>query len=323
MELVKVGNNIVQPQHEEEETTSDQFLKANTKSVDIESLSRDCIIPVFAKDNQTTVSHQDFIETAYYMVEFVFKGEQILKPAIRVSHPVKGRIPEAKHKSADELEEHEKTLYYERMAFMMDIPTIHDSINGNDLSLSVGGVRALNQENLHSRKSPEKFKFFIGFKNMVCLNLCINTDGFQSEIRASNLQELGEGIMNLIRNYNAMQEIEKFREMENYALSESQFAQLLGKARMFQFLPKKQKKNIPEFPLMDNQVSTITKEYYRSENFSRDSEGHINLWNLYNLFTDANKTSYIDTFLDRGMNSTRFIHDLMKGLNEPDFWYFN
>ena len=323
MELVKVSNNIVQPQNEVGETTSDQFMKANTKAVDIDTLSRDCIIPVFSKSNETIISHQDFIETAYKMVEFVFKGEQILKPAIRVSHPVKGRIPEAKHKSADELQEHEKTLFYERLSFVMDIPTIHDTIGESDLSLSVGGVRALNQENLHSRKSPEKFKFFIGHKNLICLNLCVNTDGFQSEIRASNLQELGEAILNLIRNYNAMQEMDKLRQMENYSLSESQFAQLLGKARMFQFLPKKQKKNIQEFPLMDNQVSQITKEYYRNSHFSRDSEGHINLWNLYNLFTDANKSSYIDTFLDRGMGSTQFIQALMKGLNEPGFWYFN
>ena len=173
MELVKVNSEIVQPNNQMEKTTSDQFMKANTKAVNMDTLSRDCIIPVFAKDNQTTISHQDFIETACNMVEFVFKGEEILKPAIRVSHPIKGRIPEAKHKSADELQEHEKTLYYERMAFMMDIPTIHDTIADNELSLSLGGVRALNHENLYSRKSPEKFKFFIGFKNLVCLNLCL------------------------------------------------------------------------------------------------------------------------------------------------------
>lgn len=27
------------------------------------------------------------------------------------------------------------------------------------------------------------------------------------------------------------------------------------------------------------------------------SNGEINLWNVYNLFTQANKSSYIDTFL--------------------------
>jgi hypothetical protein len=261
MELVKAGENIVQPQRQVEETTSDQFLKANTKAVDIDTLSQDCIIPVFAKTNETTISHQDFIETAYNMTQFAFQGEQILRPAIRVSHPIKGRIPQAKHKSAKELLDHEKTLYYERMAFMMDIPSIHDTIGDNSLSLSVGGVRALNQENLHSRKTPEKFKFFIGFKNMVCLNLCISTDGYQSEIRASNLEELARKMLSLIRNFNAMQEVEKFKDLQNYGLSESQFAQLVGKSRMYPFLPKKQKKVIPEFPLVDSQVSAVTKEY--------------------------------------------------------------
>ena len=37
---------------------------------------------------------------------------------IRLSHLIKGRIPEAKLKIAQDLEEYEKTLYYERMAFI-------------------------------------------------------------------------------------------------------------------------------------------------------------------------------------------------------------
>lgn len=158
---------------------------------------------------------------------------------------------------------------------------------------------------------------------MVCLNLCISTDGYSDEIRASNLQELAQEILRVIRNFNAVSEIDKLSALNDYSISERQFAQLLGKARMYLFLPKKLKKNIPEFPLMDNQVSTITKEYYRNENFSREPDGSINLWKLYNLFTDANKSSYIDTFLSRGKGSTQFIDQLTKGIDNPDFWYFN
>jgi len=68
-------------------------------------------------------------------------------------------------------------LYYERMAFVIEIPEISEVINGNKLSLAIGGVRAYNQENLYGKKSIEKFKVFIGFQNKVCLNLCISTDG--------------------------------------------------------------------------------------------------------------------------------------------------
>ena len=34
---------------------------------------------------------------------------------------------------------------------------------------------------LYSKKTVEKFKVFIGFKNLVCCNLCVSTDGFKSE----------------------------------------------------------------------------------------------------------------------------------------------
>ncbi|CAA7392587.1 DUF3871 family protein [Chryseobacterium fistulae] len=72
--------------------------------------------------------------------------------------------------------------YFERMAFIIKIPAITDSINSNELSLTVGGVRAYNQENLYNKKTFEKFKFFVGFQNRVCCNLCVWSDGFVDAI---------------------------------------------------------------------------------------------------------------------------------------------
>jgi hypothetical protein len=62
------------------------------------------------------------------------------------------------------------------------------------LNLSIGGVRAYNQEKILGEKSIEKFKVFIGFQNTVCLNLCISTDGLQS-IRISSIGELKAKIL--------------------------------------------------------------------------------------------------------------------------------
>jgi hypothetical protein len=168
MELVKV--KTVSPLVEfasVAETSESHFMSPNTVPVSIEELSRKHTIPVFAKDNESTISHQEFIETIVYVVDQIFSGETILKPAARVSHPIKGRIPSAVGKPAKELQEHEKTLYYERMAFAVEIPSVNDNIAGNSLNLTVGGVRAYNLTNLHSRKSEEHFKLFIGFQNKV------------------------------------------------------------------------------------------------------------------------------------------------------------
>ena len=177
-----------------------QFIEANTKEVTLKHLTNDCVIPVFSKDNEVTISHTNFIETVFNAAYRVFPNERIDAPEIRVSHIIKGRTPDAVHKSVNELLEQDKTLYYERMAFVMEIPTIYEDIRGNQLTLSVGGVRAYNQENLYSKKTYERFSVFIGFKNMVCCNLCISTDGFKEEIRAMDCSQLQQKVI-LICNF--------------------------------------------------------------------------------------------------------------------------
>ncbi len=44
--------------------------------------------------------------------------------------------------------------------FCIEIPTIYETVEGNKLTLSVGGVRAYNHMNLYSKKTVEKFKGF-------------------------------------------------------------------------------------------------------------------------------------------------------------------
>ena len=131
------------------------FIEANTMPVDMLHLKNDCIVPVFSKDNEMTISHPAFIETVHKVASELFRGESIDEPDIMVSHVIKGRIPEAIHKPVAELLETDKTIYYERMAFAFEIPTIYESINGNRVNLCVTGVRAYNRENLYSKKTSE------------------------------------------------------------------------------------------------------------------------------------------------------------------------
>ena len=147
------------------------FIEANTRPVTIEHLAEDCVVPVFSKDNELTIAHQSFIEAVLGAVHRVFPHEAIDTPEIVASHVIKGRIPEAIHKPASQLLESDKTIYYERMAFCVEIPTIYEDVAGNRLNLSIGGVRAYNHENLYARKGAERFKIFIGFKNLVCCSI--------------------------------------------------------------------------------------------------------------------------------------------------------
>ena len=322
---------IPQPQYEEVEILEPEitgsrrsnvklpFIEANTKEVTIEHLKNDCVVPVFSKDNEITISHPAFIESVWEAANRVFPHETIEEPAIRVSHVIKGRTPEAIHKPVKDLLETDKTIYYERMMFCFEIPTIHEDIAGNRLNLTIGGVRAYNHENLYSKKGMEKFKLFIGFKNMVCCNMCISTDGFKSELKVMDIHGLFNAAMQLFQDYNAAKHLYYMGAFKDSYMTEHQFAQFLGKSRLYQYLPVEQKKRLPQMLMTDTQIGLVAKSFYNDGNFSVIERGNeISMWNVYNLLTGANKSSYIDNFLDRAYNVTQLAEGLNKALYEEN-----
>lgn len=306
-------------------STSKPFIEANTIPVSLYEMQHKHIIPVFVKDNEPLISHIDFIESVEQVVHSIYSKESILIPSIRVSHPIKGRIPEARHKPAKDLLEHEQTLYYERMAFVIEIPTIHETIDGNLLTLSLGGVKAYNLDNLYTRKGAEEvFKIFIGFQNKVCTNLCVWSDGYTSNLKVRSIKELSEGILQIITDFKAERYLKAMEELTHYSLSETQFGQLVGKCRLYPFLPSEQKKLLPALLFGDTQTGFIARDYYKDDSFCKNDDGSISLWKLYNLFTGVNKSSYIDTFLERGINAFDFTNGLVSVLKHGQkSWFLN
>ena len=61
-------------------------IEANTTEVTLEHLGRECIVPVFSKDNEVTLSHNTFIQTVQASVNDVFRGKAVSAPEVRVSH---------------------------------------------------------------------------------------------------------------------------------------------------------------------------------------------------------------------------------------------
>uniref|UniRef100_UPI0025EE8478 DUF3871 family protein n=1 Tax=uncultured Mucilaginibacter sp. TaxID=797541 RepID=UPI0025EE8478 len=280
-------------------STDKPFIEANTEPASLDEIRNQHVIPVFIKDNEPVISQAEFVDVMSEVVSHAYRGEVILQPTIRLSHPIKGRIPEAKHKLAKDLLENEKTIYYERMAFLMEIPTIRDTVSGQELSLTIGGIKAYNLDNMYARKgTDEHFKLFIGFQNRVCTNLCVWSDGFVRDLKVKSPKQLMDGIYQMINQYNPTLHLDQMKQLPDYNLTEQQFALLLGRARLYPNLPNGIKKDVPELLFNDTQLGALAKDYYRDEAFSCREDGSVNLWNLYNLFTGANKTSYIDTFLD-------------------------
>ena len=297
-----------------EETTRvkkvNHFIEANTMEIDLQHLQSDCIVPVFSKDNELTISHNAFIETVWEAANTFFTGETIDKPDIRVSHIVKGRIPEAIHKPANQLLESDKTQYFERMMFCFEVPTIYETVEGNKLTLSIGGVRAYNQMNLYSKKTVERLKVFVGFKNMVCCNLCVYTDGYLGNLEVSSTNDLFRSVLEMFNHYDPAKHIHLMQTLGNSYLTEHQFAQILGKMRLYQCLPQDYQKSIPRLLITDTQINSVAKAYIQDENFGGFG-GDLSMWRFYNLLTGANKSSYIDSFLDRSLNAT----EVAQGIN--------
>jgi hypothetical protein len=306
-------------------SNSKAFITANTIESSLEEIKRDHVIPVFVKDNEPVISHADFIESAIDVVHDIFHGETILKPSVRLSHEIKGRIPQAKDKPAKELFEHERTIYYERCAFVIEVPSIKDDVAGNNLTLTIGGVKAYNLDNLYSKKgTDEHFKIFIGFKNTVCCNMCVLSDGYVGDLKVKNIEQLMACMRTLFVNYNANSQLQAFRNLTDYSLTELQFAKLMGRCRMYNYLSSIVKKDITPLLLGDSQLTSVVKDYYRDDSFCRGDDGNINLWRLYNLFTSSNKTSYIDTFADRSVNAYQFVGELRNALdNRVTNWFLN
>ena len=310
---------VVEPIVEKVELPN-HFIQANTVEVTLEHLANDCVTPVFAKDNELTINHVCFIHTVEDCVKDFFRGEQVNEAQVRASHVIKGRVPSAIHKPANQLLESDKTIYYERCAFSIDVPTIYQDINGNRLYLSVVGVRAYNQQNLYSKKVPELFRVAIGFKNSVCCNMCIFTDGYKGELRVSSTRELYQRVMELLNQFNAGKQIHLMQQLCNSSLSEHQFSQILGKMRLYQYLPMRLQQHIPRLLITDTMINNVAKSYITDENFCSYGTD-INMWKFYNLLTGANKSSYIDTFLDRSLNASEIAMGINGALNNTDERY--
>ena len=93
------------------------------------------------------------------------------------------------------------------------------------------------------------------------------------------------------------------QQLGNTSMSEHQFCQIIGRMRLYQCLPIGYQKALPRMLLTDTQINSVAKAYINDENFgSFGSE--LNMWKFYNLLTGANKSSYIDSFLDRSLNAT-------------------
>ena len=307
---------------DEEEKHERSFITANSQAITLESLGSDYITPVFARDNEVCISHNLFIGAVYDAVKEFYKGETVEDPLIRVSHIIKGRIPEAIHKKAGELLPSDITEYFERSAFCINVPTIVEDVCGNPLNLTIVGVKSYGRDNLGGRLTPQRFAIAVGFNCQACCNLCIfEHNGYKEEIRAIRDREIYFATLSLLNLFDMSKQIYLLRSLGDLSLNESQFCQIIGRMRLYSYLPPAMLRGIPQLLITDSQINNVAKQYFRDDNFKAENNGDISLWKFYNLITGATKNSYIDSFLSRSAAATDTVLGISAALRDEDSGY--
>ena len=310
-------NVIAQEQDEASEERHSNFIESNTQAITLKDLTEKNIIPTFS-DNSLTISHQNFIGAVTKVANNVF-GE--LTPVeCRVSHPIIGRIPSAQHKKAFELLESEKTIFYQRMAFVCHVLNLAREINGQTVNLCIGGVRAYNEDKLYSRKSPMKFKVFVGWQVRVCSNLMLTCDGNSGTIECMTEADIMQKTLELYNGFNVQREeaLHRLENLHTTPISEELFCKIIGRMRLYQALPINEQRKLPPLTLGDSTVNAMVKNYVTNDNFGKRNNQDITCWNFLQLANEAVKQTYIDKFLDRNQNCTDFSIGIQRAIEGTD-----
>lgn len=300
------------------------FIESNTNAITLEELSNN-LIPTWA-DNSLTISHTNFIKTVRAAAEQVFGN---LTPVeIRTSHPIQGRRPEAIHKKQNELNENDKTIYYQRMAFISHVVGLSREVNGQIVNLTIGGVRNYADEQLYRTATPQRFKIFVGWQVRVCSNMMLTCNGNSGVIQCLTEADVFQKTMELFTTFNPEREniLTQLGNLQSTRMTEQQFCNIIGRMRLYQALPVAEQHLLPPILLGDQAMNEATRGYFANPNFcKREGEDGISCWNFLQLMTEAVKSSYIDKFTDRNQNAvdiTLGIQNALNGTDEEGYSWF-
>jgi hypothetical protein len=307
---------VINTEEEQQGDNHPHFIESNTQAITLEELTTKNIIPTFS-DGTLTISHQNFIGAVCKMAEKVF-GE--LTPVeCRVSHPIIGRIPSAQNKKQSEISEDEQTIFYQRMCFVSHVKNITRTINGQTVHLCIGGVRAYNEDKLYNRKNLERLKIFASWQVKICSNLMVISDHSRT-IECMTEADIMQKAFELFSSFDPHKEdfLHLLENLQTTEISEELFCKIIGRLRLYQFLPASEQKLLPALNLGDQAINAMVKGYVNNPNFGKKEGENITCWNLLQLATEACKASMIDKFVSRNQNCTDFAIGIQNALNGND-----
>ena len=314
-----IGETIIDAEIITEEAPATPFIESNTSGITLEELKRKCIVPSF-KDSSLTLSHQVFAENVLGAAMDYFNGETFGELECRVSHPISGRTPNALLKPEKFLTEADKTLFFQRFCFCFELTSMTKTIDGQPICLTIGGVRAYNEQNLYANKSPEKLKIFIGWRVKVCSNLMLSCDGLQDRLEVMSSLDIYKSALDLFTAFDPIDNFNMLENLVNTRLSTQEFCNIIGRMRLYQALPARtrQELHLPELLLGDSQINAATREFVGNENFGLNGQDSISCYQLLQCLNESSKSSYIDTFLTKNRNCVEIATGIQKAIEGRD-----
>ena len=303
------------------------FIEANTSAISLAELNERCIVPSFA-DLSPTISHANFASIVRQAANNIFANDTFSDIECRVSHQINGRTPDALNIPAKNLKANQITTFYQRFCFCFEILTQTSNINGQDVSLVVGGLRSLHETNLYSKKSPEKFRIFIGYRVHVCSNMMLTCDGLSEKLECMTEADIFQHAMMLFSRFNKEKTLSELEFLSQTTMTTEQFCQFIGKCRLYAALSDYQRRelNLPQILLGDSLLNAATRGFVTNPNFGVNGTDMISCWQLMQLLNDAARQSYIDVWADRNRNATDISIGIQKALRGEDdsySWFIN
>ena len=323
-QVIEVNAEVIDTTADEQENS--HFIESNTSAITLEKLRRICIVPSF-KDSSLTISHQEFAENVLGAAMDYFNGETFGELECRVSHPISGRNPNALRTPANLLTEADKTLFFQRFCFCFELTSMTKTIDGQPICLTIGGVRAYNEQNLYANKSPEKLKIFIGWRVCVCSNLMLSCDGLQDRLEVMSELDIYKATLDLFTAFDPIDNFNMLENLVNTRLSTQEFCNFIGRMRLYQALPAKtrQELELPEILLGDSQINAATRQFVSNKNFGINGADSISCYQLLQCLNESSKSSYIDTFLSKNKNCVDIATGIQKAIegrdNENYSWF--
>ena len=304
------------------------FIEANTLAITLEDLASKCVVPTFG-DMSLTISHQNFMAAVCKAATDVFGGLTPIE--CRVSHPIIGRIPSALHKKASEVTDEEKTLFYQRLAWISHVKGLSREVNGQTVFLTIGGTRAYSEDKLYSRHSAQKFKVFVAWSVKVCSNQMIQCSGNSGTIECMTEADIYQKAYQLFACFDPEKEdnLKLLENLHTTQISQELFCSIVGRLRLYQFLPSEQKKDLPQIDIGDQAVNAAVRGYVSDNpNFGlKEGADSISCWDLMGLLNESIKAVYIDRWIERNQNCTDFAIGIQKAIRGEDTegyrWFLN